>query len=116
MDWALTQVGKDYQWGASGPDTYDCSGLTSQAWQQGGGHWITRTSRSQWAAVAKVPYSQMRPGDLIFYATDPGDPATIWHVAVYAGDGTMVEAPRAGQQVRVVPVRWSSTMPAAGRP
>lgn len=114
--WALTQVGKDYEWGGSGPNTFDCSGLTSQAWQKGGGKWITRTSRSQWSAVAKVPYSQMRPGDLIFYGTNPDDPSTIWHVAIYAGGGMMVEAPRTGLQVRKVPVRYVNSMPSAGRP
>lgn len=116
LAWALAQIGKDYEWGASGPSTFDCSGLTSQAWQNGGGKWITRTSRTQWSALAKVPYSQMRPGDLIFYGTNPGDPSTIWHVAMYAGGGMMVEAPRTGLQVRKVPVRYTNSMPAAGRP
>lgn len=116
VDWAAAQIGKDYEWGASGPDSFDCSGLTSQAWKNGGGQWITRTSRSQWAAVSKVPYSQLRPGDLIFYATDTSDPSTIWHVAIYAGDGMMIEAPRAGVPVHKAPVRWSNAMPSAGRP
>ncbi|MFZ5870455.1 MAG: NlpC/P60 family protein [Actinomycetota bacterium] len=66
--------------------------------------------------MSKVPYSQLRPGDLIFYATDTSDPSTIWHVAIYAGDGMMIEAARAGVPVRKAPVRWSNAMPSAGRP
>jgi peptidoglycan DL-endopeptidase CwlO len=87
--------------------------LTSQAWQHGGGKWITRTSRSQYVAVGKIPYSQMRPGDLIFYGDDPG---SIWHVAIYAGGGMMIEAPRTGLQVRRTAVRMSGAMRYAGRP
>jgi cell wall-associated NlpC family hydrolase len=116
LAWAVDQIGKDYEWAADGPDTFDCSGLTSQAWANGGGVTIPRTSRDQYRRVGKVSPSEMRPGDLIFYGDDPSDWTSIWHVAMYAGGGMMVEAPRTGLQVRKVPVRWSGMMPYAGRP
>ncbi|WP_251150120.1 NlpC/P60 family protein [Cellulosimicrobium sp. Marseille-Q4280] len=100
--------------GGTGPG-YDCSGLTSRAWSAAGVE-ITRTSRSQYQRVAKIPYAQLRPGDLIFYANDTSDPSTIRHVAVYAGGGRMVEAPQPGVDVREVPMRWTDAMPYAGRP
>ncbi|MCA5894424.1 C40 family peptidase [Isoptericola sp. NEAU-Y5] len=115
LAWARSKIGTPYEWGGEGDPGYDCSGLTSQAWNAAG-VWITRTSRSQYLTVGKVPYDRMRPGDLIFYANDTSDPATIRHVAIYAGDGMMVEAPRPGIDVRETPVRWAETMPHAGRP
>ncbi|WP_034229702.1 C40 family peptidase, partial [Actinotalea ferrariae] len=114
VDWAVTQVGKAYVWGGTGPDGYDCSGLTSQAWRAAGLS-IHRTSRDQYRQVRKIEYSALRPGDLIFYGQG-NDPASITHVGMYAGGGQMVEASRPGVPVRVTPVRWSGTMPFAGRP
>lgn len=113
--WALAQVGKPYQWGGAGPDAFDCSGLTSQAWRAAGVS-INRTSRDQYRQVRKITYDSMRPGDLIFYGSVGSDPGSITHVAMYLGDGRMVEAPRPGLNVRVTSVRWSGTMPYAGRP
>ena len=108
-------MGLPYGWGSAGPDAYDCSGLTMTAWaSQGVG--ITRTSRSQYQYVKKITYAQMRPGDLIFWATDTSNPATIHHVAMYAGGGMMVEAARPGVPLRVTPVRYAGTMAYAGRP
>src|SRR5690606_27643648 len=66
--WALAQVGKPYQWGGAGPDAFDCSGLTSQAWRAAGVS-INRTSRDQYRQVRKIGYDSMRPGDLIFYGS-----------------------------------------------
>lgn len=113
--WALAQVGKPYQWGGSGPNAFDCSGLTSQAWRAAGVP-INRTSRDQYRQVRKITYDSMRPGDLIFYGSVGSDPGSITHVAMYIGNGQVVEAPRPGLTVRVTPVRWSGTMPFAGRP
>jgi len=115
LAWARSKIGTAYQWGGDGNPGYDCSGLTSGAWKAAG-VWITRTSRSQYLTVGKVSYDRMRPGDLIFYANDTSDPSTIRHVAIYAGGGTMVEAPRPGVDVRETPVRWAEVMPYAGRP
>jgi len=98
LRYALRQIGKPYRWGATGPDAFDCSGLTSQAWAQAG-HPIPRTSQQQWARLPRVPMDQLRPGDLV--VCYPG--AT--HVALYAGDGMVVQAPRPGERVKVSPVR-----------
>lgn len=113
--WAKRQVGIPYRWGGDGPDDYDCSGLTMRAWQRAGVS-LPHSSRLQYRLAAKVSHADLRPGDLLFFATDPSDPGTIHHVAMYAGGGQMVEAPSSGLRVRVVPVRRSDAMPYAGRP
>jgi cell wall-associated NlpC family hydrolase len=113
--WAQQQVGKAYEYGADGAETFDCSGLTSQAWLAAGLS-IPRTSRDQYRSVRKITYDTMRPGDLIFYGNVASDPGSITHVAMYLGPGQMVEAPRPGVPVRVTSIRWSGTMPFAGRP
>ncbi|MDR1151472.1 MAG: C40 family peptidase [Bifidobacteriaceae bacterium] len=110
--WARAQIGKPYQWGGSGPDAFDCSGLTSAAWRDGGGRSIPRTAAGQYAAATKVGFDAMRPGDLIFWGSSAGG---IYHVAIYSGGGMMVEAPRAGESVTEVPVRWSGVFGYAGR-
>jgi len=101
-------------YGGTGPG-YDCSGLTSRAWSAAGVD-ITRTSRSQYQRVRKIPYDQLRPGDLIFYASNTSDPSTIRHVAMYTGNGMMIEARQPGSPVHEVAMRWADAMPYAGRP
>ncbi|MFI6346667.1 NlpC/P60 family protein [Streptomyces sp. NPDC050560] len=96
--YALRQLGKPYVWGATGPDSYDCSGLTSRAWAHAGVT-IPRTSQQQWARLPKVPVDRVRPGDLVIYF--PG--AT--HVGMYVGDGRVVHAPHPGAVVTVSPMR-----------
>lgn len=116
--WARNQVGKGYLLGAIGPSVFDCSGLTSQAWLHGGGKAIQRTSRAQYQSVKKIPYSEMRPGDLIFWGTS-NDWTSVYHVAIYAGNNMMIEAVRPGVPVREVAFgSWgaSDMMPFAGRP
>ena len=100
---AQTQLGKPYVWGATGPDSYDCSGLTGAAYAAAG-LTLPRTSREQWYAGPHVDLGQLEPGDLLFWATDVNDPSTIHHVALYAGNGLMVAAPHTGDVVRVQPV------------
>ncbi|MFB9461912.1 C40 family peptidase [Streptomyces cinereospinus] len=95
--YALRQVGKPYQWGAEGPQRYDCSGLTSRAWAHAGAA-IPRTSQEQWARLRRIPLSELRPGDLVVYFPE----AT--HVALYAGDGKVVHAPRTGEKITVAPL------------
>ncbi|MFH9421676.1 NlpC/P60 family protein [Streptomyces sp. NPDC017529] len=95
--YGLRQVGKPYVWGAQGPDSFDCSGLTSQAWSHAGLA-VPRTSQEQWRQLPHVPLSRLRPGDLVLYF--PG--AT--HVAMYLGDGKVVQAPRPGARVKVSPI------------
>jgi peptidoglycan DL-endopeptidase CwlO len=114
---ALAEVGKPYVWGATGPNTYDCSGLMLRAFQAAGID-LPRVSWQQFKAGGHVPIKQAQPGDLLFYATDPSDPATIHHVMLYMGDGQMVEAPYSGESVRVRPVPWgyNELVPLATRP
>ncbi|MEV5619673.1 C40 family peptidase [Streptomyces bacillaris] len=95
--YAIEQIGKPYVWGAEGPDSFDCSGLTSQAWAAAGRP-VPRTSQEQWKQLPKVPVSSLRPGDLVVYFPK----AT--HVALYIGDGLVVQAPRPGAKVKVSPL------------
>nr|BFF20140.1 hypothetical protein GCM10025730_36610 [Promicromonospora thailandica] len=115
VTWARARIGSPYRLGAAGPTHYDCSGLTMMSWASQGVD-ITRTSRSQYLAVGKVGYGALRAGDLIFYGTDPADPSSIYHVAMYAGGGTMVEATLPGQPLAENPLRLTHAMPYAGRP
>ncbi|MFE5113921.1 NlpC/P60 family protein [Streptomyces sp. NPDC056663] len=102
--YASQQLGKPYVWGAEGPDSFDCSGLTSQAWLHAGVA-IPRTSEEQWAQLKHVPVSRMRPGDLIIYYSD------AHHVAIYTGGGKIIQAPRTGRPVYVSP---AGSMPILG--
>ncbi|MFF9345978.1 C40 family peptidase [Streptomyces sp. NPDC014734] len=95
--YAIEQLGKPYVWGAEGPDSFDCSGLTSRAWARAG-LVIPRTSQEQWRQLRKVPLNALRPGDLVVYFPK----AT--HVALYIGNGLVVQAPRPGTRVKVSPV------------
>ncbi|PJE97540.1 glycoside hydrolase [Streptomyces carminius] len=90
--YAMAQLGKDYEWGAEGPDTFDCSGLTLRAWEAAG-ITVPRTSQEQWKRLRRVEITGMRPGDLIVYKADAS------HVGMYVGDGVMVHAPRTGRQI-----------------
>ncbi|MGC0249254.1 C40 family peptidase [Pseudactinotalea sp. Z1748] len=114
LNWASTQIGKPYVFGAAGPNSYDCSGLTQRAYQNAGRS-LPRTTRDQYAAVAKVSVNNMRPGDLIFYSSN-GQASGIYHVAIYAGNGMRVHAPAPGKTVERVPVWWTNVLPMAGRP
>lgn len=89
---AMAQVGKRYVWGTSGPNTFDCSGLTSYAYRQVGIS-LSRSSRQQYSSAGRrVPLSNIQPGDLVFYYSGPS------HVALYIGNGKIVHAanPRRG--------------------
>ena len=103
LGFAQSQLGKPYVWGATGPDAYDCSGLTGAAYAAAGLA-LPRTSRQQWYAGPQVALGQLEPGDLLFWADDVSNPATIHHVALYAGNGLMVAAPHSGDVVKVQPV------------
>ncbi|MEV7784903.1 NlpC/P60 family protein [Streptomyces sp. NPDC088106] len=102
--YATAQIGKPYQWGAEGPNTYDCSGLTSQAWISAGLS-MPRTSQAQWQQLTRVGVEDMRPGDLIIYFGDAS------HVGMYVGDGVMVHAPRPGRSVTLA---GAGSMPILG--
>jgi cell wall-associated NlpC family hydrolase len=94
VKFATDQIGKWYEWGAEGPDTYDCSGLTSQAWAAAG-LTIPRTSQEQWRLLKHIDIKDMRPGDLIIYNADAS------HVALYLGNGSIVHAPRPNRKVSI---------------
>ncbi|WP_240634433.1 MULTISPECIES: C40 family peptidase [Streptomyces] len=104
VKYATKQVGKPYVWGAEGPGSYDCSGLTSQAWASAG-QAIPRTSQEQWKQLDRVDIKDMRPGDLIIYFDDAS------HVGMYVGDGAIVHAPRPG---RTVTIAGAGSMPILG--
>ncbi|MEU9238800.1 NlpC/P60 family protein [Streptomyces sp. NPDC048385] len=103
VDFALAQIGKPYVWGAVGPSSYDCSGLTSTAWAAAG-HPIPRTSQAQWQGLTRVGLASVQPGDLIIYYD-----AT--HVGMYIGGGRIVHAPRPGRTVTIAP---AASMPILG--
>ncbi len=98
---ALTQRGKPYVWGAAGPDSYDCSGLVEWAFAQEGIS-LPHYTGSQWDSGMHVSRADLEPGDLVFFFAD------ISHVGLYIGNGLMVDAPSAGQDVQVQPVFWDA--------
>ncbi len=99
-NWALSQIGKPYLWGGAGPASYDCSGLTMMAWARVGVQLLHYTGY-QWEEGPHVPLNELQRGDLLFYATNTADPSTIHHVAIYIGNGMMVNAPFTGAFVRI---------------
>jgi cell wall-associated NlpC family hydrolase len=114
-NWALSQLGKPYQWGAAGPGSYDCSGLTMQAWARAGVALLHYTGY-QWQEGPRVPLDELQRGDLLFYATNNSDPATIHHVGIYVGNGEMVDAPYTGAFVRIDSIYQPGTPIGAVRP
>lgn len=103
VSFARSTLGKPYSFGGTGPGSYDCSGLTQAAWKAAGVA-IPRTSQAQWASLAKVPASQVRPGDLVVYDGSA-------HIALYIGGGRIIEAPSPGKVVQTAPWRsgWYAT-------
>ncbi|MGW2718042.1 NlpC/P60 family protein [Streptomyces sp. NPDC001492] len=93
LAFARAQIGKPYVWGATGPDSYDCSGLTQAAWKAAGVD-LPRTTYDQVNAGTTVSLTDAQPGDLIFFYDD------ISHVGLYIGNGMMIHAPKPGAYVR----------------
>ncbi|MEU1192300.1 NlpC/P60 family protein [Streptomyces sp. NPDC005859] len=93
LAFARAQIGKPYVWGATGPGSYDCSGLTQAAWKAAGVT-LPRTTYDQVNAGITVSLADARPGDLIFFYDD------VSHVGVYIGNGMMIHAPKPGTYVR----------------
>jgi peptidoglycan DL-endopeptidase CwlO len=100
---ARTRLGDPYVWGATGPDSFDCSGLTQWAYAHAGIQ-LPRVAADQWNAGPHVELADLLPGDLLFWATDLSNPATIHHVALYIGGGMMIAAPHTGDVVKIEPV------------
>jgi len=114
-DWALSQLGKPYLWGGAGPDSYDCSGLTMEAWARAGVPLLHYTGY-QWEEGPHVPLDQLQRGDLVFFATNTSDPATIHHVGIYIGNDMMVDAPYTGASVRIDSIHAPGGLIGAVRP
>lgn len=91
---AYAQIGKSYRYGASGPDSFDCSGLTMYSWGKAGVG-LPHSSRAQYSATKRVARSNLQPGDLVFF----GRP--IHHVGIYIGNGNMINAPETGELVGI---------------
>jgi cell wall-associated NlpC family hydrolase len=111
---ARDQIGKPYVWAADGPGSFDCSGLTMRAWQQGGVS-LPHYSVAQYQQSQPVALGDLRPGDLVFFASNKSDYRSIYHVALYVGDGQMIEAPFTGEDVRVSSI-WRDSLFGAARP
>ena len=108
---AYAQLGKPYQWGATGPNSYDCSGLAQAAWAAAGVA-IPRDTYEQWAALPHISSSAIQPGDLLYYDG-------VGHVAIYVGNGYMIDAPQTGMDVEKIPMDtgwYASTFVGAARP
>jgi cell wall-associated NlpC family hydrolase len=99
LDFARAQVGEPYQWGAAGPDSWDCSGLTMGAWAAAGVS-LPHYTVAQYYAGTPISAGELRPGDLVFWSSS-SSPDGIHHVALYLGDGMIVHAPRTGRDVTV---------------
>lgn len=115
--YALAQLGKPYVWGASGPNTFDCSGLALRAFEAAGIR-LPRTSRAQARVGVRIPasagFGALEPGDLVFWAYRPADLSTVHHVGIFVGDGQVLHAPQAGDVVRISPM-WSRGYAGAAR-
>jgi peptidoglycan DL-endopeptidase CwlO len=111
---AMSRRGMPYVWGGDGPTTFDCSGLVQWSFAQAGVT-MPRVAADQALTGPAVPVSRLRPGDLLFYHTDPTAPTYISHVAIYLGNGWMIQAPEPGQDVEVVPADFGSEFAGAVR-
>ncbi|WP_329380474.1 NlpC/P60 family protein [Streptomyces sp. NBC_01351] len=101
---AYGAIGKPYVWGATGPGSFDCSGLTQAAWRSAGVS-LPRTTYTQINAGRRVSRGELAPGDLVFFYSG------VTHVGMYIGNGQMIHAPRPGSTVRLAPI---DSMPWAG--
>jgi len=108
---AKAQLGKPYQWGGAGPDSFDCSGLTSYAWRAGSVS-LPHNAAAQADVTVPVGMDQLAPGDLLFF----GSPDDISHVGIYIGSAQMIEAAHAGAPVRIASFSDRPDLVAAGRP
>jgi len=111
---AMSREGMPYIWGSAGPDSFDCSGLVQWSFAQAG-IVMPRVAADQALAGPAVPVSQLQSGDLLFYHTDPTAPTYISHVAIYLGNGWMIQAPEPGQNVEIVPADVGSEFAGAIR-
>lgn len=114
--YAVRQLGVPYLWGGTGPNGFDCSGL-SQAAYASAGVAIPRTSEQQWLALPHLSSpSQLRPGDLVFFNSGEFAPGLPGHVGIYIGNGKMIDAPHTGAVVRSEAVSTFGSYVGAARP
>ncbi|WP_329438479.1 C40 family peptidase [Streptomyces canus] len=108
IEFAYAQLGKPYEWGSTGPNSYDCSGLVGAAWRSAGVS-LPRTVKQMYDAGRKVAKSDLQPGDVIYWYNDSQ------HNGMYVGNGKAIHAPRTGKNIEIVPL---DSMPffAASRP
>ena len=97
VSYALAQVGDAYVYGATGPDAFDCSGLTMMAWAQAGVS-LPHSSSAQMGSGTPVSQSELQPGDLVFYYSP------VSHVGIYIGNGQIAHASNPSTGVQVSPV------------
>ena len=98
---AFEHLGKPYVWGAKGPNTFDCSGLTYYVYMKATGHYIGGWTGEQQYAGTQIPVSQAQPGDLVFWGPSSG---VTHHVGIYIGNGQFIHAPQPGDKVRVTSI------------
>jgi peptidoglycan DL-endopeptidase CwlO len=111
IEFARQQLGEPYIWAAAGPDAWDCSGLTMMAWRAGGIS-LPHYSAAQYQQTKHITAADLEPGDLVFWGTSPN---TIHHVALYIGNGQIIQAPHTGDVVKVSPL-FASAPDFFGRP
>ena len=111
---AESRIGLPYVWGGAGPDVFDCSGLVQWSLRQEG-VLMPRVAADQARTGPLIRLSALRPGDLLFYHTDPTAPNYISHVAIYIGNGQMLQAPQPGMNVEVVPADFGAGFAGAVR-
>jgi len=120
IDFARQQLGERYVLGGAGPNVWDCSGITMKAYAAAGVYIGWHSATAQYNIMAKqqklVPFQDAQRGDLIWWSKERAFDGDKYHVAIYLGDGMMLEAPNPARTVRIVPVRYGELWPYAGRP
>lgn len=117
---AEAQLGERYVLGGAGPDVWDCSGITMKSYAAAGVYIGWHSATAQYNVLASqeklVPFQDAKRGDLIWWSTERAFSGDKYHVAIYLGNGMMLEAPNPARTVRIVPVRYGELWPYAGRP
>ena len=120
IDFAKEQLGERYVLGGAGPNVWDCSGITMKSYAAAGVYigWHSATAQYNVMAAQRklVPFQDAQRGDLIWWSEEEAFSGDKYHVAIYLGDGMMLEAPNPARTVRIVPVRFGELWPYAGRP
>lgn len=117
---AEAQLGERYVLGGAGPDVWDCSGITMKSYAAANVYIGWHSATAQYNVLASqqklVPFQQAKRGDLIWWSTERAFSGDKYHVAIYLGNGMMLESPNPARTVRIVPVRYGELWPYAGRP